>query len=670
MAPRRCPIALLLTTAAALAVPATAGSPSVTLAATAAVAATAPPQVEVTTLATGLTLPWDLALLPGGDLLFTERPGATKVRRTNGTVSTIVARPTDLFVGSESGHMGITLDPAFASNRTYYTCMAYQGSGTAPIDIRVLRWQLATDHSSAVRVGQPVVTGLPITSGRHGGCRLRFAPDGTLHIGTGDAATGTNAQSLTSLGGKTLRVNKDGTAPADNPFASRGGRAALVWTFGHRNVQGLALRPGTTQMWSAEHGPDRDDEVNLLAKGGNYGWNPVPGYNENVPMTDTVEFPSAVRARWSSGIPTVATSGATFLSGSAWGKWEGALAVAELKNTGVRVLSMAPDGRITADEQLAPLNDTYGRIRTVQSAPDGSIYVTTSNGSDDRILRVRPVPATPQWTPGLDASPSGGVASVLRGSQVTAFVRGTDDRVWYTSQVGAGAPFSAFHPIPGTVASAPAAVTWDGSRVDLFARSAAGHLLHTYNPGNGYRPWEDLGGNLTSAPAAASVSAGTIDIFARTTGDAMARLRWDGHQWTPWTTVGGVLSSAPGASADRAAGTIRVTVRGMDGGAWNTVLTATGARTGFRSLGRQTSSAVGLSQGGSVVMITRNGETPVVVQGSFADALGGQLSGAPAVSARSASSYVVLGRGMDGALYAYDGRATRDRWSKVGGALR
>jgi glucose/arabinose dehydrogenase len=625
--------------------------------------------VQVTTLATGLTLPWDLAVLPGGDVLFTERPGATKLLRTNGAVSTVVARPADLFVGSESGHMGIALDPAFASNRTYYTCLAYRGSGTTPIDIRVLRWQLAADRTSAARVGQPVVTGLPITSGRHGGCRLRFAPDGTLHIGTGDAAVGTNAQSLTSLGGKTLRVNRSGTVPADNPFASRGGRAALVWTYGHRNVQGLALRPGTTQMWSAEHGPDRDDEVNLLAKGRNYGWNPVPGYNENVPMTDTAEFPSAVRARWSSGVPTVATSGATFLSGSAWGKWEGALAVAELKNTGVRVLSMTPDGRVTADEQLAPLNDTYGRIRTVQSASDGSVYVTTSNGSNDRILRVRPVTTPPQWSAGQDVSPSG-VASVLRGSQVTAFVRGTDDRVWYASQAGAGAAFSAFHLIPGTVASAPAAVTWDGSRVDVFARSAAGHLLHTWNPGDGYRPWEDLGGTLTSAPAAASLSSGTIDVFARTTGDALARLRWDGHQWTPWTTVGGVLSGAPAASADRAAGTIRVTVRGSDAVVWDTVLTATGVRSGFRSLGRQTSSAVALSQGTSVVMITRNGETPVVVQGPFADALGGQLSGVPAVSARSASSYVVLGRGTDGALYAYDGRATRDRWTKVGGALR
>src|SRR5207342_3595002 len=161
-----------------------------------------------------------------------------------------------------SGLMGITADPGFATSRTYYTCQAYKGSGTSPIDIGVLRWHLADDSASATRQGT-VVTGLPITSGRHGGCRLRFAPDGTLHIGTGDAATGTNPQNLDSLGGKTLRVNAgDGSAPSDNPFASSGGNRALVWTYGHRNVQGLAVRPGTSQMWNAEHGTDRDDEVN------------------------------------------------------------------------------------------------------------------------------------------------------------------------------------------------------------------------------------------------------------------------------------------------------------------------------------------------------------------------------------------------------------------------
>ena len=161
----------------------------------------------------------------------------------------------------------------------------------------MLRWTLASHGARAARSGAPVLTGIPIKTGQHGGCRLRFAPDGILNVGTGDAITGPAPQSLWSLGGKTLRVSTDGTAPANNPFDATGGNARFVWTYGHRNVQGLALRPGTTQLWSAEHGPDIDDEVNLLVRGGNYGWDPQNGaaqYDQSVPMTDTVAFPSAI----------------------------------------------------------------------------------------------------------------------------------------------------------------------------------------------------------------------------------------------------------------------------------------------------------------------------------------------------------------------------------------
>ena len=637
-----------------------------------AAAAEPTPDIQVTTLTTGLTIPWDLAVLPDASVLFTERGGATRLRRSNGSVQAVATNQSDLFVGSESGLMGISLDPSFAANRTYYTCQAYKGSGTSAVDIRVLRWVLAADGTSATRSGSPVLTGIPITTGQHGGCRLRFAPDGTLHIGTGDAITGPVPQSLTSLGGKTLRVNPNGTAPTDNPFYSRGGNARFIYTYGHRNVQGLALRPGTSQLWSAEHGPDIDDEVNLLSRGGNYGWDPVGAnnsYNQSVPMTNTVKYPAAIRARWSSGNPTVATSGATFLTGSAWGRWEGALAVAELKNTGVRVLSMTPDGRVTADEQMSPLDGTIGRIRTVQSA-GGSVYLSTSNGGgNDRISRIDPVaPASPAWSPGVDVSPSG-VATVLRGSQVTAFVRGTDNLVWYTNQSAAGAGFSRFTSIPGTIASAPTAVTWNGSRVDVFARGSNGHLLHTWSTGGAYRAWEDLGGELTSAPSAASLATGTIDVVARTSGDVLSRKRWDGSQWSEWTTVGGQLSAAPAASADRTAGTVSVLVRGTNGLIYRVVLSATGVTKDFTNLSRQTWSGPAIAQGAQPVVVSRNGPTPVVVQGSFATAIGGRLSGAPAVTSRSSASYVVLGRGTDGALYAYDGRAGHYRWSKVGGAL-
>ncbi len=115
-----------------------------------------------------------------------------------------------------------------------------------------------------------------------------------------------------------------------------------MWNYGHRNIQGLAQRPGTNEMWSVEHGTDRDDEVNLVVRGANYGWDPIPGYNEATPMTDLVKFPSGARAMWSSGFPTVATSGAAFLTDPRWGAWRGALAVALLKDQGISLMRMNP----------------------------------------------------------------------------------------------------------------------------------------------------------------------------------------------------------------------------------------------------------------------------------------------------------------------------------------
>ncbi|SDD03771.1 PQQ-dependent sugar dehydrogenase [Auraticoccus monumenti] len=348
----------------------------------------AAPQVTVQTVAGGLTNPWGIAFLPDRTPIWTERGGAIKVKVGSAAPRTLTANLTGLFVGSETGLMGVAVDPRFATNRYFYVCMGYQEGGR-PVDIRVLRFRLNASVTGAARDGGAMLRGIPISSGRHGGCQLAFTPDGTLRVGTGDAAVGTTPQNLSSLGGKTLRLHPDGRVPTDNPFYSRGGNARYVWTYGHRNVQGLAVRPnGSGDIWSAEHGPDRDDEVNRLQRGGNYGWNPVPGYNESVPMTDRNRYPNAVPARWSSGTPTVATSGLAFLYGSGWGRWDGALAVAELKGQGVRVLTLDSSRRVVRTEQMPGLDNTFGRIRGLAVAPDGALYLTTSNGSGDRILRV------------------------------------------------------------------------------------------------------------------------------------------------------------------------------------------------------------------------------------------------------------------------------------------
>jgi len=226
-----------------------------------------------------------------------------------------------------------------------------------------------------------LIGGIPVNqeSGRHGGCRLRFAPDGALLIGTGDNALGTNPQDRSSLAGKVLRAD------------AATGKVA-VWTTGHRNVQGLAVRPGTGQVFSVEHGPDRDDEVNLLRPGGNYGWNPVGSgsYDESVPMTDP-DIPGAVPAVWSSGEPTLATSGASFVEGSQWGSYEGLLLIGLLKAQGVLALRLDAGGALREQFRLPELDGAYGRLRSVLQGTDGDLYVTTDNGDgSDQLLRVAP----------------------------------------------------------------------------------------------------------------------------------------------------------------------------------------------------------------------------------------------------------------------------------------
>lgn len=347
-----------------------------------------PPTLSAQTLVSGISLPWDLAFTPSGSLLWTERGGRIMRRTTGGAVNQVAADLSDLRVSGETGLMGIAVDPRFGTNQAVYTCQGWT-NGSAN-DVRVVRWQANGPGTALTRVAD-IVTGLPASSGRHGGCRLRFAPSGNLFVGTGDAAIGTTPQSLTSLGGKVLRVDPDtGAGVAGNPFASSANATTRrIWSYGHRNVQGMAIRPSDGTLWTAEHGPDRDDEINPGTTG-NFGWNPVPGYNENVPMTDTAAYPSAVGAAWSSGAPTVATSGITWLPNRGWGIWNNLLVVANLKDQSLLILKPQADGTMT--QVAKPYDGTFGRLRTAQVGPDGLLYLTTSNGSNDRIIRITPTP--------------------------------------------------------------------------------------------------------------------------------------------------------------------------------------------------------------------------------------------------------------------------------------
>jgi glucose/arabinose dehydrogenase len=230
-----------------------------------------------------------------------------------------------------------------------------------------------------------IVTGMPYSTGRHSGCRPRFGPDGFLWVGTGDAAIGTTPQDDGSLGGKVLRIDRNGNPAPGNPGGYR------WYSKGHRNVQGMAFRSDGIGM-STEHGPSEDDEVNLLVAG-NFGWDPVPGYDESVPMTDLRKYPNAIKAAWSSGRPTLALSGATFIEGAAWGDWNGALAVATLKAEHLHIYVVDAEGGVTGEERVI---QNQGRLRSVRQGPDGLLYITTDGGGEDgKVLRVSPAPITP-----------------------------------------------------------------------------------------------------------------------------------------------------------------------------------------------------------------------------------------------------------------------------------
>ncbi len=342
------------------------------------------PHISVTPVMTGLQNPWGVAFAPDGTMIVTERPGRIRVRLTNGTVRQLSVDLSDVRVVGETGLMGVEVDPDFAANRRIYACMGHESG-----DVRVVALDVDAGWTAASRPQPPIVSGIPgAASGHHAGCQLEFTPDGHLLIGTGDALSGSTPQSLTSLAGKTLRVNEDdGEGVAGNPFiASGNANTRRIFTYGHRNVQGLAIRPTTGQMFSVEHGPNRDDEINLLVAGSNYGWDPVPGYNQNVPMT----APGASGAARSSGSPTIATSGADFLHGSQWELWDGRLAVASLKDSTLRIFSFGPQGQFLGQFSVPELAGTYGRLRGVEQGPDGSLYVTSSNGGGDQVLRVTP----------------------------------------------------------------------------------------------------------------------------------------------------------------------------------------------------------------------------------------------------------------------------------------
>lgn len=339
------------------------------------------PSLTTSTIISGLDHPWDIAFLPDETLLMTERGGDISIVKDG--KKSVIEHPDDVAARGEGGMLGLAVDPEFSPNRYIYTCFNSTLSG---LDVRVARWKLSSDQSR-LEDRKDIIINIPANpSGRHSGCRIGFGADGNLWVGTGDAADANSPQDLDSLGGKILRVNRNGSPVMGNID----GGDPRVYSFGHRNTQGLAFYKeaiGGSYGVSVEHGPGRDDEVNALAKG-NFGWAPGAGYGESVPMTDTTRFPGAILSMWSSGDPTIAPSDASFLYGTQWGKWQNRLAMGVLKDKHLRLIEFKTDG--TLGEQLRLLDGEHGRLRAVTLGPDNSLYISTDNGgSEDKVLRVQ-----------------------------------------------------------------------------------------------------------------------------------------------------------------------------------------------------------------------------------------------------------------------------------------
>ncbi len=325
----------------------------------------------------GLSLPWDVAFLPDGRMLVSERVGNLLVFESaepNARRVANLAVP-GIRAQGESGLMSLAVDPQFARNGFVYACASRTDQGQWLNQILRLRLE-----STALTLDGIVIREGMRAAAIHDGCRLAFGPDGKLWATMGESGTRALSQNVSSLNGKILRVNTDGTIPDDNPVLPGGSTRTAAYSFGHRNPQGLAFEPGTGRAFAVEHGEDSHDEINLIRAGANYGWPPQAG-----PGGAARGF---VDPLWSSGpAGTLATSGAAFVSGQAWGLWSGSLFVAQLKEADLRRFTVDGDA-VTQRDVL--IDRKYGRLRSVVLAPNGALYVTTSNGAGDRVIRMVP----------------------------------------------------------------------------------------------------------------------------------------------------------------------------------------------------------------------------------------------------------------------------------------
>lgn len=324
---------------------------------------------RVETVVESIARPWSINFAPDGRLFYTQRDAGsigvlhpeTREIRTLISLSGVRAE-------GEAGLLGLELDPEFSANGSVYVCYSTR-QGETPIN-RVSRFTYSQNKLSGEKNLIEMPSGI-----LHAGCRLAATPDGFLFISMGEGFEGKRSQDLKNLGGKILRIKTDGSIPSDNPFPG-----SAVWTYGHRNPQGLAFQPGTGKLWSTEHGPETDDELNLIKKGLNYGWPNCRGESKCFG-----KYEPAVKSYYPQ--ETVAISDMVFYTGEKFPEWKGNILFVTLKTGRLYrvVLEGEPDKpKVKKDEIL--IDGTYGRLRDVTVGPEGSVYIATEGS----ILRISP----------------------------------------------------------------------------------------------------------------------------------------------------------------------------------------------------------------------------------------------------------------------------------------
>ena len=331
----------------------------------------------VETIATALEIPWSMAFAPDGRLFITERPGRVRILDIGAGASELALTLDDVYTQGEAGLLGLALDPQFSDNGLVYLYQSARLAGGGEVN-RVVRYREVGSRLAERVVLLDNIPAAPI----HDGGRLRFGPDGLLYITTGDAASTELAQDLASTAGKILRINRDGTTPGGNPFGSP------IYSYGHRNPQGVNWHPVTGDLWASEHGSSGNDEVNVIDSAANYGWPQIEGSLGMAGMRTPITFYN----------PAIAPSGASFYRGDRFPLFANNLFIGTLRGTHLLrlVVDSSRQRQVVSQERL--LEGRFGRIRDVVTGPDGYLYFCTSNrdgrgsptSTDDRIVRIVP----------------------------------------------------------------------------------------------------------------------------------------------------------------------------------------------------------------------------------------------------------------------------------------